>query len=243
MIDIDRIRSDAEKGIDDAIVELGICYLKGRGIQKNRSEAVNQFKIAASKNNCEGMFNLAMCLLKGQGCSVNKAEAIKFLEKAVELSHIKSMNFLGHFYSENRNFEKAIEYYKCSSDLKDPFGMRSLASLYMRNPENRYEAKKKFFESYIMLDNTPNEFVSVLKNYEMNNLFNMVMNSFKKDYLSYEGVCALLTIPSFTPPFIWEIVKNNKGLGVKQTIWNKNKDEGIIKNILMNDIEKSDINL
>jgi TPR repeat protein len=119
MIDINTLRSDAEKGIDDAIVELGIRYLTGKGIKKNSVEAVKLFKNAALKNNCEGMYNLSMCLLKGQGCSVNEVEAFEFLQKAAELKHIKSINFLENFYINNKDFEKALYYCKSASELGD----------------------------------------------------------------------------------------------------------------------------
>lgn len=243
MLEINRLRSDAENGSTDAIVELGICYLKGKDIQKNRAEAVKLFRSATLKNNCEGMYNLGICLLKGQGCSINEEEALEVLQKAAELKDIKSMNFLGNFYFNSRNFEKAIYYYKSASDLKDSIGMQGLAALYMHYPEKRFEAKKLFYDNYIIMNNNPIEFISVLEKYEKSNLRELVNSSFQHDYLSINGECALLTIPSFSTPYIWEIVRNNNGLSIKQTVWNKDEDEEKIRNILLDDIKNGDIDI
>ena len=72
-------------GEDEAIINIGLCYLQGNGTEKNEKEAVKCFEQAAEKNNSGvAYFNLGVCYENGFGVRKDYKKAIEMYGKAVE---------------------------------------------------------------------------------------------------------------------------------------------------------------
>lgn len=71
----------AELGSDEGMAEVGICYLKGIGVQQNDNEAF--FWLNRSRDERYGYYHLAQCYLKGIGTARDIEQAVSCLEKAV----------------------------------------------------------------------------------------------------------------------------------------------------------------
>lgn len=72
-------------GEDQAIVNIGLCYLQGNGIEENKKKAVKCFKEAAEKSNSGvAYYNLGICYENGFGVKKNYEKAIEMYGKAVE---------------------------------------------------------------------------------------------------------------------------------------------------------------
>ena len=72
-------------GEEQAIINIGLCYLQGKGIKENKKEAVKCFKIAAEKQNSGVAYhNLGICYENGFGVKKDYKKAIEMYGKAVE---------------------------------------------------------------------------------------------------------------------------------------------------------------
>lgn len=72
----------AELGNDEAMAEVGMCYLNGEGVNQSDSQAFAW--LSKSNDTCYGYYNLAQCYIKGIGTSKNLERGVSYLERAVE---------------------------------------------------------------------------------------------------------------------------------------------------------------
>ena len=63
----DSLREKAEKGDAIAQFNLGLVYVKGRGVPKDEAEAVKWFRKAADQGDAQAQFNLGVTYAKGRG--------------------------------------------------------------------------------------------------------------------------------------------------------------------------------
>jgi len=72
-------------GEDQAIINIGLCYLQGKGVKENQKEGVRCFKQAVKTSNSGvGYFNLGICYENGLGVKKNNQKALEMYGKAVE---------------------------------------------------------------------------------------------------------------------------------------------------------------
>lgn len=72
-------------GEEQAIINIGLCYLQGNGTEKNEKEAVKCFEQAAEKcSSGVAYFNLGVCYENGFGLEKDYKKAIEMYGKAVE---------------------------------------------------------------------------------------------------------------------------------------------------------------
>ena len=72
-------------GEEQAIINIGLCYLSGNGVEENKKGAVKCFKIAAEKcNSGVAYHNLGICYENGFGVKKDYKKAIEMYGKAVE---------------------------------------------------------------------------------------------------------------------------------------------------------------
>lgn len=61
----------AKYGHMDALLEIGLSYFKGRGVEKNENKAIEFYKLAAGQGSANAAFNLAVMAMKGEGVATN----------------------------------------------------------------------------------------------------------------------------------------------------------------------------
>ena len=72
-------------GEDEAINNIGLCYLQGHGVKEDKREAVRCFRTAAENySSGVGYHNLGICYENGVGVRKDYKKAIEMYEKAVE---------------------------------------------------------------------------------------------------------------------------------------------------------------
>ena len=72
-------------GEDQAIINIGLCYLQGKGVKEDKKEGFRCFKEAVKTSNSGvGYFNLGICYENGLGVRKNYKKAIEMYGKAVE---------------------------------------------------------------------------------------------------------------------------------------------------------------
>lgn len=85
---------------------LGLCYLNGWGVTKNKTTAINYFKEACKANYAYAYNNLAKIYEKD-----NPEKSVLYLIKASELKESYACNKLGNYYYDKGNYQNAFYYY------------------------------------------------------------------------------------------------------------------------------------
>lgn len=122
-------RKSLKMGSLNAMVNLGDCYLNGKGVIKNVSKAFELFSKAANLNNSEGKMKLGHCYLNGIGVYHDYNKGIDCYKKAAELGNSESAYFLGDLYYK-KNHSEAIKYYELAKKLGTTNSLLNLAKCY-----------------------------------------------------------------------------------------------------------------
>jgi TPR repeat protein len=69
----------AERGHDRAQLQLGLSYLKGRGVERNPVLAMEWIAKSADRNNPRALMEMGSAHWNGHGVRVDRIEAVKFL--------------------------------------------------------------------------------------------------------------------------------------------------------------------
>ena len=85
----------AECGHAAAQTKLGVMYLRGLGVTKNKTIAVEYFRKAAEQGDNQGQFNLAWMYQHGCGISKDLTAAAYWYGKAADQGHLSSLALLG----------------------------------------------------------------------------------------------------------------------------------------------------
>ena len=109
----------ANRGDAKAMLELGMMYVRGRGVCKNEVTALDWFKKAAELGNSSAQFNIGLSYNEGLGVPRNLETAIYWYSKAAENGNEDAHVNLAHLYAGNYgvklDVEKAI-YHICAFD-------------------------------------------------------------------------------------------------------------------------------
>lgn len=86
-----------EAGTESAIINIGLCYQFGYGVDKNVTKAFEYYKKASNANDeavkaC-GNFLMGMCYWKGEGTAKNQAQAFKSWTNYTDYSSKKFVDF------------------------------------------------------------------------------------------------------------------------------------------------------
>ncbi|PKY30699.1 HCP-like protein [Rhizophagus irregularis] len=111
----------AEKGVIEAINNLGNCYFDGIGTEKNENKAFELYKEAVEKGDINAINNLGYCYSDGIGTEKDETKAFELHKEAAEKgSTISAINNLGDCYFDGTGTEKdetkAFELYKKAAE-------------------------------------------------------------------------------------------------------------------------------
>ena len=124
----------AENGNSWAQVELGQCYLEGRGVNRSEEEAFKLFKKAADQGDVYAQRLLGLCYEEGEGVSQDYKEALRWYTKAAEQGDEFAQTKLGLFYEEGRgvtqNYKEAVMWYTKAAEQGDTFAQANLGRCY-----------------------------------------------------------------------------------------------------------------
>ena len=87
-------RIAAEQGYADAQCNLGYCYERGLGVEKDPKEAVKWYRKAAEQGFARAQYNLGLCYEYGTGVEKNPTEAVKWYRKAAEQGYERAKSAL-----------------------------------------------------------------------------------------------------------------------------------------------------
>ncbi len=124
----------AEQGFTPAQLNLGVCYARGEGIERNLAKAVKLYEQAAIKEP-EAQYNLGICYKNGSGVEKNNIEAMRLFHQASESCFKLAYEKLTSIYEELANEGDPEAQYNLGLCYKD-----QLLGIY----ENKEEAAKWF---------------------------------------------------------------------------------------------------
>lgn len=113
----------AKQGYNKAQFNAGVCYEKGRGVQKDKEKALNYYWLAAAGGHKEAQYRHAKLLLTNREhqSPENLNTAIGLLEQSAAAGLTKAQVCLASVYSQEqvRNASKAVHYLKMAAESGD----------------------------------------------------------------------------------------------------------------------------
>ena len=128
---------------------IGYLYYKGYIGNKSKRDLYLAFKYfnKARKLRCSNAFNsLGLVILNGSVPHItkNKSIAIKMFEKAISLGNIYAYNNLGKIYEDEKDYQKAYDYYLISANLGESWAANKMGEFYRKGIAKGKDLKKAF---------------------------------------------------------------------------------------------------
>ena len=88
------IKLAVDQGDVDAIYTLGICFLKGDGVDKDEKTAMEYFKMAADKGYSKAQYEYAIGLLNGLGVQKNISDSLDLFKLALKGGYEEARSYI-----------------------------------------------------------------------------------------------------------------------------------------------------
>jgi TPR repeat protein len=128
------LKKKALSGDTKAQVRLGIAFERGQGVEKNVSEAIHWYHIAADRGNPVAQTNLAYLYENGANGSKDPSEAAKWYLRAAVSGFVRAQFNLGVLYlygtGVERSEEEAAHWIGQAADAGCPSALTALSYLY-----------------------------------------------------------------------------------------------------------------
>lgn len=115
---VSQIKKAAEKGLPDWENNLGLCYIYGKGVEKNVAEGNNWYKKAIEHGSTEALFNLGVSYYKGEGVVKNLQEAKRLFEKSSAQGDDIAQLYIGRILEDtNASCDEIVAAYKKAAEM------------------------------------------------------------------------------------------------------------------------------
>ncbi len=109
----------AKAGATDAQCQVGLMYLKGKGVDRDGNQARNWISKAAKQGNDKAITRLGILYYKGEGGPPDYSRALE-LFNSVSQGSVLAQYYLGEMYAQGKGVERnhatAIEWYRKAAD-------------------------------------------------------------------------------------------------------------------------------
>jgi len=141
---------------------IGTAYNTGRGIKRDKGEAIRWFQRAADAGFAPAMVNLALCLQRPEP-GIDPAGAIRWFRKAADKGYAGGMVWLGFAYREGSgvpcDYTESVQWFIKAVEAGDSHSMIQVGRMYARYLQSPEEAvtwllraaKAGLSESYVAL--------------------------------------------------------------------------------------------
>ena len=148
------IRPLAKKGFAQAQYNLGVLYLKGKGVKVNLIKAKKLFEFAAEQGVVKAQNKLALMYVKGIGVVKDFNKAIKWWNLAAAQGNGKAQTNLGWMYEMGKGVpkdsQKAVNWYQLASNQGIAIAQKKLNLLLdqTKKPLQETNTNSKDFKSF-----------------------------------------------------------------------------------------------
>ena len=112
------IKKAAEKGIPDWENNLGVCYIYGKGVEKNVAEGNNWYKKAIEHGSTDALFNLGVSYYQGEGVVKDLQEAKRLFEKSSAQGDDIAQLYIGRILEDtNASCDEIVAAYKKAAEM------------------------------------------------------------------------------------------------------------------------------
>lgn len=124
----------ANQGEDTAMHNIGYCYKKGLGTDKDISVAIKWWEKASAQNNASAKYELGLCYLYGTGVDKDYKKAWDYFDKSCWRGYKYSFAAIGDMiyfgYGREKSVDKSLEWYNHGAELDDPYALWRLSIIY-----------------------------------------------------------------------------------------------------------------
>ena len=128
----------------DTWVQVGICYMNGKGVEQDKKEAAKWYRKAAEQGNADVQVMLGVCYANGDGVVQDKQEAVKWFRMAAEQGEARAQCNLGVCYERGdgvaQDEKEAVKWYRKAAEQGDARAQCNLGFCY--SIEDKQEAAK-----------------------------------------------------------------------------------------------------
>ncbi|HUB87782.1 MAG TPA: hypothetical protein VMB22_07810 [Verrucomicrobiae bacterium] len=103
------LKTNAEKGVAQAQLQLAIRYLSGQGVEANPTNAFDWFYKAANQGLAEAQSQLGVCYATGNGTAQNLDAAVSWFRKAADQGDVDAEYNLGLSYDKGLGVQQNID--------------------------------------------------------------------------------------------------------------------------------------
>lgn len=125
------LRAAADMGHVAAMVDLGVAYEQGDGVDEDAARAVEWYLRATEAGNATAQCNLGYCHFAGRGVPRNAAQAVVWYRRAADNGSARAYNNLGYCYKRgegvSKNERRAYDMYKTAAMKGDADGVCNAA--------------------------------------------------------------------------------------------------------------------
>ena len=118
-----------------AVENLGWCYRKGYGTDKDSAKAFELYKRAAQTGDADAMVVVGYMLYAGEGVHEDEQESFTWTKKAAEAGDVMGMKNLAHDYKNgygtSKNISKAIEWYTKAAEAGNTDSLVNIGRIYL----------------------------------------------------------------------------------------------------------------
>jgi len=129
------IHEAAVQGHAHAQHELGLAYLKGKGVPQDHLQAAEWLKVAADQSFALSQYELGVLFRDGTGVSQDFAVATSWFQLAAEQGHLDAQNNLGARYFSgqgvHQDFETALFWFRSAAEKGNATGQSNLGAMYV----------------------------------------------------------------------------------------------------------------
>ena len=119
-----------------AQANLGLMYSRGRGVERDDSEAVRLYRLAVAQGHAFAQYHLGLMYSRGRGVERDDSEAVRLYRLAVAQGHAFAQYHLGLMYSRGRGVERddseAVRLFRLAVAQGNAFAQANLGFMYSR---------------------------------------------------------------------------------------------------------------
>jgi TPR repeat protein len=127
-------REAADAGDVTANYNLGIAFLRGRGVSLDAVQAAKFLRIAADAGSADAAAQLGEMYRQGLGVPPSDTEALKLYRKAEKVNNPIALNRIGEMYFAGRvvseSYSDALKYYRLAESFGNADAARNLGEMY-----------------------------------------------------------------------------------------------------------------
>ncbi|XP_062874686.1 death ligand signal enhancer isoform X2 [Trichomycterus rosablanca] len=128
----------AQQNYSKAQFNVGVCYEKGHGVQKDLNKALLYYRCAAAAGHVQAQYRCAKLLLNAQGERSDSdthdanATAVPLLQSAAAAGLARAQLYLGVLYSQGPDADglKSVHYFRQAAERGDSTGLLFLGQCY-----------------------------------------------------------------------------------------------------------------